>query len=123
MDGHYGVAPVVLAAEHLFDLAGFDVSLEHVERALQVGIDRLAGLSPLDEHTDIVRVLAQVVRELPVFLQPSPALKDLLCVGLVVPEVGRGGLRFYLRKLRLETGEVKDSSADRLTAWRGPGSV
>jgi hypothetical protein len=39
-------------------------------------------------------VLAQVLGELPVFLQPAAALQDFLCVGLVVPEIGCGSLRF-----------------------------
>jgi hypothetical protein len=113
----------VLAAQHLLDLAGFDVFLEHVERALQVGVHRLAGFRPLDQDADIVGVLAEALGKLPVLLQPPPALQDFLCVGLVVPEIRCGRLRFYLRKLRVEAGKVKDSSAGRRTAWRGPGSV
>jgi hypothetical protein len=68
-------------------------------------------------------VFAQVLGELPVFVQPAAALKDFLCVGLVVPEIGCGCLALYFGQLRVKTGEVKDSSADRRTAWRGPGSV
>jgi hypothetical protein len=113
----------VLTAKHLLDFARFHVGLEQVERLLQIIFDRLSGLSPFHEHTDVVCVLAQTFGELPVFVYPAAPLKHLLRVGLVVPEVGRRSLRFYLRELGIEAGDVKDSSADRPRASRGPGSV
>jgi hypothetical protein len=61
--------------------------------------------------------------QLPVFIDPAATLEDFLCVGLIVPEVGCGRQRLYLRKFGLETGNVKDNSADRRRVLRGPGNA
>jgi hypothetical protein len=104
----------VLPAEHLLDFAGVDVALKRVERSAEILLDRLPRLGPLDQHPHVVGVLTQRLAELPVFFETAAALEDLLRVGLVVPEVGGGRQCFYLGKLGVETGDVKDSSGDRL---------
>jgi hypothetical protein len=68
-------------------------------------------------------VFAQRFAQLPVLLDAAAALQDLLGVGLVVPEIGRRGLGFYLGKLGVQTSDVKDNSEGRRPSWRGPGSV
>ena len=54
MDGHDRVLAIVLAAEHLLDLAGLHFLLERVERLAELGVDRLAGFGPFDEHGEVV---------------------------------------------------------------------
>jgi hypothetical protein len=113
MDGDDGVPAVVLTAEHLLGLAGLDLAIEGVERLLQFGVDRLARLSPLEEHRKVLVAFAEGSDEIPVLLEPTPALEHLLCGGLVFPEVGGGRSRFEPRQLFFGPSVLKDSSADR----------
>jgi hypothetical protein len=111
MDGHHGVAAVVLAAEHLLDLAGLDLGLELVEPAREIVIHRLAGLDPLGQHLEILGPPRQRRAERDVVLETAPALLDLLGFSLVLPEIGFGYASFELRELIGGTCNVKDSSA------------
>jgi hypothetical protein len=87
----------VLAAEHLLDLAGLHFLIEPIEPLRELGIDGLAGLGPLDEHSQIVGLLGQRQDEVALLLEAAAALQDLLRFGLVFPEIGSGGARFEAR--------------------------
>ena len=88
-----GVLAIVLAAEHLLDLAGLHFLVERVERLRELGVDRLARLRPFDEHGEIVALLLERHDQIAILLEPAAALQDLLGFGLVFPEIGRGGAR------------------------------
>ena len=93
MDGDDRVLAIVLAAEHLLDLAGLHFLLERIERLAELGVDRLAGLGPFDEHGEIVALLLERRHQIAVLLEPPAALQHLLRFGLIFPEIGRGGAR------------------------------
>ena len=59
MDGDDGVLAIVLAAEHLLDLAGLDLGVEHVQRLRELGVDGFASLRPLDQNGQIVAAFFQ----------------------------------------------------------------
>ena len=54
MNRHDGVPAVVLAAEHLLDLAGLHFLIERVDGLRELGVDRFARGRPLDEHAEVV---------------------------------------------------------------------
>jgi hypothetical protein len=83
----------VLAAEHLLDLAGLDFLVEGIERLAQLGVNRLAGFGPFDEHGQIVAAFLERPNQLELLLEPAPALQHFLGFGLILPEIGRGGAR------------------------------
>jgi hypothetical protein len=106
----------VLAAEHLLDLAGLDFLVELVERFAELGIDRLAGARPLEEHAQIVAALAQRHHQIAILFDAPAALQDLLRFGLIFPEFRGGGAGLEAGQFFIETGGFKDSSADRQRA-------
>jgi hypothetical protein len=83
----------VLAAEHLFDLAGLYFLLERVECLTELGIDRLARFGPFDEHGEILALLLERRHQLVILLQATAPLQDLLRFRRVFPEIGRRGAR------------------------------
>jgi hypothetical protein len=87
----------VLAAEHLLGFGGVNLFFERIERLGQVVGDALAVLCPLQQHSEVVELLRETVAQLEVLGEPPLALQGLLCLGLVVPEVGR---RDFLLELR-----------------------
>ena len=93
MDGEDRVLAIVLAAEHLPDLAGLHLLLERIEGLAEFGVDRFAGLRPLDEHGEIVALLLERCHQIVVLLEAPAALQDLLRFGLIFPEIRRGGAR------------------------------
>jgi hypothetical protein len=103
----------VLAAEHLLDLAGLYFLIEQVKRGCQLAVNRLAGFGPLDEHREIVALPLQRPHQIPILLEPPPALQRLLRFGLVLPEIGRGRARFQTIQLLFGVVGFKDSSGDR----------
>jgi hypothetical protein len=111
----------VLAAEHLLGLARFDLGPELVEPRRQVFGDRFAGLRPFGEDGEVLDAPLQRVAEGAVQLERLAALQQLLRRRLVLPEIGIGNALLYPREFVGGTGGVKDSSADRTRAWRGPG--
>jgi hypothetical protein len=94
VDGHDRVLAIVLAAEHLLDLAGLHFLLERVERLAEFGVDRFAGLCPFDEHGEIVAFLLERPHQIVVLLEAPAALQHLLRFSLIFPEIGCGGARF-----------------------------
>ena len=117
MNGDDGVPAIVLAAEHLLDLAGLDLLIERVEGGPELRIDRFAGIGPLDEHGEVVALPAQRHHQVAVLLEAPAALQDLLRFSLVFPEVGGSGARLEAGQLFLWTGCLKDNSGDRRRAW------
>ncbi len=101
MHGDDRVLGVVLAAEHLLDLAGLDFGLQLVETAHEIAADVLAGVEPLAQDDEVVGALAQRLQQRDVFVEAPAPLQHLLRRGLVVPEVGRAGLRFEAREFLL----------------------
>ena len=116
MNGEDGVLAIVLAAEHLLDLAGLHFLIERLERLRELGVDRLAGLRPFDQHGQVVALLLERQHQIAILLEPAPALQDLLRFGLVLPEIGRGGARLEAGQFFVGAGGFKDSSADRQPA-------
>jgi hypothetical protein len=106
----------MLAAEHLLDLAGLHFPIERLDGQRELGVNRLAGGRPLDEHAEVVASLLERHRQLPVLLETAAALQDLLGLGRVLPEVGRGGARLETGQFFGGMGGFKDSSADRQRA-------
>ena len=111
---------IVLAAEHLLDLAAFDEAGELLDarRQLRGHVFTLAG--PVDEHTQVVCFRCERGDQLDFFLDAPPALKDFLRLDLVVPEIGRRCAGFYLCELVTRASGLKDNSGDRRRASRGP---
>jgi hypothetical protein len=93
MDRQNGIAAVVFPAEHLLDLAGLYLLVERIQALREIGVDRLTGIGPLDEHGQIVHALLERHGEVAILLEPPAALQDLLSFGLVFPEVRRGSPR------------------------------
>jgi len=85
----------VLAAEHLLGLASVDGGGQIVEPAREVVGDWLPRFGPLDQHSEIFGTAAKRFAEIAIFFQAPPPLEQLLCAGLVLPEVGIGDAFFY----------------------------
>ena len=113
MNGDDGVLAIVLAAEHLLDLAGLHFLVEQIERGCQLGVNRLAGFGPLDQHREIVALPSQRLHQIAILLESPAALQRLLRFGLVLPEIGRGRARFQTIQLFFRVVGFKDSSGDR----------
>ena len=113
MDGDDRVLAIVLAAEHLLDLAGLHFLIERVEPLGELGVDRLPRLGPFDEHGEVVALLLERGDQIAILLEPAAALLDLLRFGLVLPEIGRGGAHVEAGQFFVRTCGLKDSSADR----------
>src|SRR5436190_18727553 len=120
MDRDDRVGAVVLATEHLAGLGAFNLLLELVERAREVGRDVFAGAGPLDQHADVVGAPPERFQQRPIFFEAPAALHDLLRFGLVAPEVRRRGPRLYLAELRVKVCALKDASAARATVCSDP---
>jgi hypothetical protein len=102
----------VLAAEHLLDLAGLHLLIERVERLGEFNIDRLAGIGPFEQHSEIVALLPERCDERAVLLQPPAALQDSLRFRLVFPELRGGRASFEAGQFFFGARRFKDSSAD-----------
>ena len=122
MDRDDRVLAIVLAAEHLLDLAGLDFLIEGIDGLRELGIDGLARFGPLDEHGEVVALSPQRADQIAVLLEAAAALQHFLRFGLILPEVGRGGARLEAGQLFVGPRGFKDSSADRRRAWRDPRS-
>ena len=93
------VLAIVLAAEHLLDLAGLHFLIERLERLRELRVHRLAGLRPLDEHAEVVALLLERQRS-----DRDPARAG---GGAAGPSVLRPGLsRNRRRRTRVELGLV-----------------
>ena len=99
MDRDDGVLAIELAGEHRANLAGLHVARKRLEAARQIGDDVLALPGPVEEHAEVVGLLPQRHGQRPVVFEPAPPLQHFLRGGLVLPEIGRGDLRFELGQL------------------------
>jgi hypothetical protein len=120
MDGHDGVFSIVRAAEHFFDFGRFDGGLELVQTTHEVAGHILALTCPLDEDAKILGAALQRLTRGGVFLDPAPALQDLLGLGLVLPEIGLGDPLLDIGDLLRRVGGVKDTSGDPSPACSDP---
>jgi hypothetical protein len=111
MDRDNGVGAIVLPAEHLLGLGGFDLSLVGTEIPFEIGSDLLAGLGKLDEHAEVVAAPFQRDEQRLIVFEPAPALHDLLRARLVVPESRFFYLAIDIGKLVFELRALKDTSA------------
>jgi len=102
----------VLAAEHLLDLAGLHFLIEAFERLRELGIHRLARVGPFNENGEVVALLLEGEDQIAILFEAAAALQDLLCFGLIFPEIRRGGARLEAVQLFVGAGDLKDSSAD-----------
>src|SRR5207302_10948307 len=116
MNRQNGVLAVVLAAQHLLDLAGVDQTRELVDAGRQLAGDILALAGPFDEHTKILGALSERIDQLNFLFDPPAALKKLLCFGLIGPEVGRRGALFYAGEFFGWASGLNDSSGGRRRA-------
>jgi len=116
MDREDGVLAIVLAAEHLLDLAGLHFLIERFERLRELGVDGFAGLRPFDEHGEVVGSLPEREHQIAILFEAAAALQDSLRFGLVFPEIGRSGARLEAGQLVFGAGGFKDSSGDRQRA-------
>jgi hypothetical protein len=111
----------VFAAEHLFDLAGLDLARQRIQAAAELGQRiGISLLGPLHENREIVAAAPQRGDELAIFFEPPPPLKQLLSLFLVFPEIRLADSRLDPIQLLFRFGDFKDSSEDRLLAWRDP---
>jgi hypothetical protein len=120
MDRDDRVLAIVLAAEHLLRFARVHFASEIVESRRELCADRFPRLCPLGEHREVVDAALQRFAQRLVVFEPPAALQQLLCSRLVLPEVGVGDTLLDFRQFFCGAGGVKDSSADRPRAWRGP---
>ena len=104
MDCDDGVLAIVLAAEHLLDLAGLDEAGELLDAGGQLRGDIFALARPVDEHAKIVCFGCEGGDQLDLLLDSTAALKDFLRLDLVVPEIGRRCAGFYLCELVTQGG-------------------
>ena len=81
-------------------------------KAQSLDLDRLPRRRPFDEHGEVVVLFLERENEIAILLEPAAALLDLLRVGRVFPEIGRGGAYVEAGQLFFRTGGLKDSSAD-----------
>ena len=93
-----------------------------VEPAAQLFANLLALLGPLHEHGQVAHAALQRGAQLDVLLETAAPLQDLLGLGLILPEVGGRRARFERGELIGRACNLKDSSADLRSAWRGPGN-
>jgi hypothetical protein len=120
MDRDDRVAAIVLAAQHLAGLGLLDVRLELVEPLQEVAVDGFTGLRPLDQDAEIVGAALQRLAGRQFLVQAPAALEQFLGLGGILPEVGMRDAGLDLLELRAMARLVKDSSADRRPASRGP---
>ena len=113
MERHDRILAIVLAAEHLFDLAGLHFLVERVERSRELGVHRLAGFGPFDEDRQIFALAPERLDEIAVLIEAAAALQRLLRFGLVLPEIRRGRARFQAIQLFFRMVGFKDGSGDR----------
>jgi hypothetical protein len=113
MDGDDRILAIVLAAEHLLDLARLHFLIERVQTLGEVVFHGFAGIEPLGEDGEVVVLRAKREGQVAVLLHAPAALQDLLRLRLVLPEIGRGRLGFYAGEFFVGFGGFKDSYADR----------
>jgi hypothetical protein len=94
-----------------------DVSAIALESTLEIGHDVFALPRPLEQHMEIVGLLAQRFGQGAVVFEPAPALLRFLRVRRVFPEVRRRDRGFDFRQLAVQASFVKAPSAGR---WLGP---
>jgi hypothetical protein len=116
MDGDDGVLAIVLAAEHLLDLAGLHLLIERLERLGELGVNRLPRFGPFDENGEVFALLPEREHQIAILFETAPALEDSLRLGLIFPEIGRRRARLEPVQFFVRFGTLKDNSADRQRA-------
>jgi len=86
--------------------------LERVQRPLEVADNVLALPRPLEQDPEVLDLSRERIAELQVLAQTATTLQDLLCIGLILPEVRRADTFLETRDLVADAGSVKDSSAN-----------
>jgi hypothetical protein len=110
----------VLAAEHLLGFAGVDHARQLVETALEIVEHRFAAFGPFHQDAKVLGARPQRLAEVAILFETTAPLQQLLRGRLIFPEVRFRDALFYAGEfLRMACG-VKDSSADRMRAGRGP---
>jgi hypothetical protein len=112
MDRDDGIAAIVLAAEHLLDLAGLYLAVERIECLAELALYGFPGIGPFLQDGKVVASLSQRRDQLAIQLQTPAALQDALRLGLILPEVRGRNAGFETRQFFVESRGFKDSSAD-----------
>ena len=107
---------IVLAAEHLLDLAGLDLLVERVEARREFGVHRLARLGPFDEHAEVVALLLERENEIAILLERRRRCWTFCASAWSFQKSGAAARTS--RRVSSSSGRVglKDSSADRQRA-------
>jgi hypothetical protein len=84
-----------------------------VERLVELGVHRLAGIGPFDQYGQVVALPAKRIDQIAILLEALPALQNFLCFSRIVPEIGGGGARFEAVQFVAGVCGFKDSSAGR----------
>src|SRR5262245_41872283 len=108
---HDGVGAVVLAAQHLLRLGGFNF-LSQVGEAVRKICQLFSRRRPFVEHDEIVHPTTKRSQQREVIFHTPAALHDFLCFGLIAPEGGIGYGLLDVGELILRAGTLKDASAD-----------
>jgi hypothetical protein len=112
------IQTIVLATQNTLGLSRLDLRLEPVKTGIEITGDILATGCPFGQHAEIVLLLLQGFEQVDTILQPPSALKGLLRLSLVLPEIGFGNPRFQPGDLIVRKGCLKDNSGDRGSACR-----
>jgi hypothetical protein len=110
---------IQLAGQHRPNLGRLDVTRVRFERDGELALDRFALLRPVEEHGQIVSLLADRGGQRPILFEAAPPLQNLLRGALILPEVWRRRLRFDLGQFAREAGFVKVPSARLRRARKG----
>jgi hypothetical protein len=109
MDGHDGVAGVVLVAEQGPELALFEALLEPVDRRCDLGLDAFALRGELPEDLELLLGLSEELGELKVLFEPLLLLLEGLGGLLVLPDLRGGQAGVEGIPFGLLASEVKES--------------
>ena len=113
MNGHDGVAIVVVAGEQRLGLQLVDQRAQVVHFAAQIGGNIFAFVRQIEVGGDVAGAARQFVVRGQRALQPLLLAHHLLRFFGIRPERGIGGLLFDLAQLFAQLGRVKDTPVDR----------
>jgi hypothetical protein len=109
---HDGIPSIVLASKNLLRFDGLDLCRERVESLRELGCDVFTLRRPIHQDAKVIDSTTERRDEIDVLLETAPALKQLLRLGGIFPEIRIADARLYRREFIGWAGRFKDSSAD-----------